>query len=103
MSVSSVNKHLPIRKLIEEAADNGALSPVVAESIRRVKGAKRQSVRLGNWLPQEDAQRLLDLTDSKTARGNRDRAILAVLLGGALRRREAAAVRLEPFQQREGH
>jgi hypothetical protein len=33
-----------------EAADCGLLSPDLAAGIRRVKGAKKHGVRLGNWL-----------------------------------------------------
>jgi site-specific recombinase XerD len=42
MAASSVNQRLSaIRKLAAEAADNGALEPQVANSIRAVKGARR--------------------------------------------------------------
>lgn len=103
MSPSSVNKHLAaIRKLVSEAADNGLLSPALAETIRRVKGAKRHGVRLGNWLSQDEAQKLLDLPNTETLKGKRDQAMLAVLLGAGLRRSEAAGLTVEQFQQREG-
>src|SRR5450631_4736619 len=50
LSPSSINKHLSaIRKLVNEAADNGLLPLDAAVSIGRVKGAKRLGVRLGNW------------------------------------------------------
>jgi hypothetical protein len=39
-----------VRRLAYEAADSGLLSPELAAVIRRVKGAKRLGVRLGNWL-----------------------------------------------------
>ena len=39
-----------MRRLAYEASDNGLLSPDLAASIRRVKGAKKLGVRLGNWL-----------------------------------------------------
>ena len=39
-----------VRRLAYEAADNGFLSPELAAGIRRVKGAKRLGVRIGNWL-----------------------------------------------------
>jgi integrase len=103
LSPSSVNKALAaLRKLATEAADNGLLSPITAEAIRRVKGAKRQGVRLGNWLTLAQAQELLLLPDTKTLKGLRDQAILAVLLGAGLRRSETAVLTVEHFQQREG-
>ena len=39
-----------VRRLAYEAADCGLLSPELAAGIRRVKGAKKLGVRLGNWL-----------------------------------------------------
>jgi integrase len=70
-----------IRKLAAEAADNGLLAPELAAGISRVKSAKTQGIRTGNWLSQRQAQALLSAPDISTLRGLRDRAILAVLLG----------------------
>jgi len=39
-----------VRRLAYEAADTGLLSPELAAGIRRVKGAKKLGMRLGNWL-----------------------------------------------------
>jgi hypothetical protein len=39
-----------VRRLAYEAADTGILSPDLAAGIRRVKGAKKLGMRLGNWL-----------------------------------------------------
>src|SRR5215472_1525443 len=39
-----------VRRLAYEAADTGMLSPDLAAGIRRVKGAKKLGMRLGNWL-----------------------------------------------------
>ena len=39
-----------VRRLAYEAADAGLLSPDLAAGIRRVKGAKKLGMRLGNWL-----------------------------------------------------
>lgn len=42
LSAASINLHLSaIRRLADEAADNGCLSPELAIGIRRVKGVKR--------------------------------------------------------------
>src|ERR1019366_8096649 len=49
--------------------------------ITRVKSAKTQGIRVGNWLSLRQAQALLSTPDITTIRGLRDRAILAVLLG----------------------
>jgi integrase len=91
-----------IRKLAAEAADNGLLAPELAAGISRVKSAKTQGIRVGNWLSLRQAQALLSAPDITTLRGLRDRAILAVLLGCGLRRSEVAALTFTHLQQRDG-
>jgi site-specific recombinase XerD len=91
-----------IRKLAMEATDNGLLDPALAAGIARVKGVTRLGVRLGNWLTLQQAQALLAAPDATTVKGKRDQAILAVLLGCALRRSEVAGLTAEQIQQRDG-
>src|SRR5271154_5746135 len=91
-----------VRKLAVEAADNGLLAPERAAGITRVKGVASKGVRLGNWLTIRQAQTLLNAPDASTAKGLRDRAILAVLLGCGLRRSEVAALTFSHLQQRDG-
>jgi integrase len=100
---SSVSVRLSaVRKLAVEAADNGLLSPELAAGIVRVKGMKRIGVRVGNWLSLSEAQNLLSTPNIATAKGRRDRAILAVLLGCGLRRSEVAGLTFAHIQQRDG-
>ncbi|MBN1504710.1 MAG: site-specific integrase, partial [Candidatus Eisenbacteria bacterium] len=100
---STINLRLaPIRKLALEASDNGLLDPARAAAIARVKGVRRHGVRLGNWVDAAEAGRLLASPWTGSLRGKRDRAILAVLLGCALRRSELVALRMEDLQEREG-
>jgi integrase len=101
-SSSIIIRMSAIRKLAAEAADNGLLAPELAAGISRVKSAKTQGIRTGNWLSQRQAQALLSAPDISTLRGLRDRAILAVLLGCGLRRSEVAALTLAHLQQRDG-
>jgi site-specific recombinase XerD len=79
------------------------LSPELAAGIRRVKGAKRLKVRLGNWLSAEEARLLWQIPNTNSLKGKRDRAILGVLLGCGLRRRELAELLLDHLQRREDH
>jgi site-specific recombinase XerD len=103
LAASSVNQRLSaIRKLAAEAADNGALDPQVANSIRAVKGSSSEGRRTGNWLTREEAQAWLGAPDRRTLRGRRDRALLAVLIGCGLRRSEAASLTFGHVQQRDG-
>jgi site-specific recombinase XerC len=92
-----------VRRLAYEAADTGLLSPELAAGIRRVKGAKRFGVRVGNWLTVEQSRKLLQCLPAETARGKRDRAILALLIGCALRRAELVGLKRQDFQIREEH
>jgi hypothetical protein len=57
---STINLRLAaVRRLAYEASDSGLLSPDLAAGIRRVKGAKRLGVRIGNWLTAEQGKKLL--------------------------------------------
>ena len=51
LAPSIINVRLAtVRRLAYEAADSGLLSPELAAGIRRVKGAMRMGVGIGNWL-----------------------------------------------------
>jgi integrase len=104
LSAATINLHLSaIRRLADEAAETGILSPELAIGIRRVKGVKRLGRRIGNWLTCEQAQDLLNSIPQNTLRGNRDAALIGLLIGCGLRRSEAVALRLDQIQQREKH
>ena len=103
LSPASVNQRMSaIRKLAQEAADNGLIEQALANGIARVRGVKSAGVRAGNWLTKEQAQALLDLPGSKSLKALRDRAILAVMLGAGLRRAEVSALTLDHIAQRDG-
>ena len=102
LSASSLNVHLSaIRKLSEEAADNGLLAPELAAGIARVRGVKRLGVRAGNWLTPEEATAVLNAPDRSTRIGCRDRAILALLIGCGLRRAELVSLDVDHIQLRD--
>jgi site-specific recombinase XerD len=104
LAPSTINVRLAaVRRLAYEASDSGLLSPDLAAGIRRVKGAKRLGVRIGNWLTVDQSRTLLRETLSDSLRGKRDRAILALLVGCGLRRAELAGLEMEDFQVREEH
>jgi site-specific recombinase XerD len=101
---STINLRLAaVRRLAYEASDCGLLSPDLAAGIRRVKGARRLGVRIGYWLTAEEGKRLIGAFGASTPKELRNRAMIALLIGCGLRRAEAAALKLEDVQLREGH
>jgi len=103
LAPASINLRLSaIRKLATEAAESDLLDRSVAQGIVSLKGVRQSGNRAGNWLTREQARDLLAQPELKTTEGKRDRAILAVLLGCALRRSEPAALESRHIQQRDG-
>lgn len=102
-SPASINlKMSALRKLAQEASDNGLLDQTIANGISHIKGVTAHGVRIGNWLTKQKAQELLTSPDIKTLKGLRDRAVLAVMIGGGLRRSEIANLTFDHIQQRDG-
>jgi site-specific recombinase XerD len=102
LSGSSINlKISAIRRLAQEASDNGLIEQQLANGIANVKGVKQQGNRVGNWLTKDQAQDLINQPELTTNKGLRDRAILAVMIGAGLRRSEVANLSFAHIQQRE--
>ena len=103
LMASTVNVRLAaMRKLIGEARRNGILNAEEAANLTDVPNVRQQGIRLGNWLTREQAKQLLAVPDRLTLKGKRDYAILALLVGCALRRRELANLDIDDLQMREG-
>ena len=99
LAPATINLRLAaVRRLAQEAADNGVLDVSAASAISKVHGLRLYGVRIGKWLTSAGARQLLGVPDSSSVRGKRDRAILAVLLGCGLRRGEVAAVSVAQFR-----
>ena len=61
LSAATINLHLSaIRRLADESAESGWLSPAHAIGIRRVKEVKRLGRKMGNWLTGNQAQELVN-------------------------------------------
>jgi integrase len=104
LAPATINLRLAaVRRLAYEASDNGLPSPELVAGIRRVKGAKRLGHPVGNWLTTEESQRLIGAVRTDTLRGQRDAAMLGLLLECGLRRSEVADLQVERIQQRDGH
>jgi len=103
LSAATINLHLSaIRRLADESAESGWLSPEHAIGIRRVKGVKRLGRKIGNWLTRNQAQELVNAASRDSLRGWRDGAMLGLLLGCGLRRSEVVGLNLDQLQSREG-
>jgi integrase len=103
LSASTINLHLSvIRRLADESAESGWLTPELAIGIRRVQGVKRLGQRSGNWLSQNQAQELVNAASKTDLRGWRDGAIVGLLLGCGLRRSEVVGLTLDQVQTRDG-
>ena len=100
---STINVRLSgVRKLVNEARENGLVDPSVAGRIVSVPNVPAQGVRLGQWLTEEQTRDLLAVPDQSRLKGKRDYAILSVLTQSALRREEAAHLGMHHIQMREG-
>jgi integrase len=87
LATATINLRLAaVRRLAYEASDNGLLNPDLAAGIRRVKGAKRLGMRIGNWLTAGQGRKLLQVPGSGSIKDKRDHAMLSFLLGCGLRR-----------------
>src|ERR1700689_251425 len=103
LSAATINLHLSaIRRLADESAESGWLSPELGIGIRRVKGVKRLGRKMGNWLTRNEAQELVNAASNANLRGWRDGAIVGLLLGCGLRRSEVVGLDLDQLQSREG-
>ena len=103
MSASTINLHLSaIRRLADESAESGWLTPELAIGIRRVQSVKRLGRKSGNWLNRNQAQELVNAASKTDLRGWRDGAILGLLLGCGLRRSEVVGLTLDQLQLRDG-
>ncbi len=60
------------------------------------RGVKKIGVRLGNWLTAEQSHRLWQAPEGERLKESRDRALLAILLAGGLRRHEAVELSFGP-------
>ena len=100
---STVNRRLSaVRRIVREAAAAGLLDDDTARAIAGVKGVKVTGARAGRWLGKDAALALLHAPDVRRMSGRRDRAMLALLLGGGLRRDELARLEVDQVRQVAG-
>ncbi|GIK39546.1 MAG: integrase [Chloroflexota bacterium] len=87
-----------IRKLVREAADNGAIDPVHATGIANVKGVKFETLPAGRSISPGELSALLNACiDDQTPAGARDAAMIGLLYGCGLRRAELVSLDMTDF------
>lgn len=103
LAPSSVNRKLSaVAKLVEVMYREGAIELSELQKTKMVKRMKVRGSRVGRWMNQEEAQRLLDSPDASTLMGARDKALIGVLLGCALRRAETSRLAWSDMQSVKG-
>ena len=89
LSAATINLHLSaIRRLADESAESGWLSPEHAIGIRRVKGVKRLGRKMGNWL-----------TRNLHRGGNTKMGILSCVVQQLRRERESAQKQIQRIDE----
>jgi site-specific recombinase XerC len=103
LSAATINQRLcAIRKLVNEACENGLIDPAEAVRLTSVPGVPQNGVRLGTWLTKEETQCVLATVDRTELIGKRNFAILSTLCHCGLRREELANLDSGLIQLREG-
>ncbi len=104
LAANTINQQLAaVRRIANEAADAGLLSPELTAGISRVKGVKQLGFRSGNWLSAEQCSEVLHRALGPSMRAKRDYAMLATLFGCGLRRSELVGLEVDDVQMRQGH
>jgi site-specific recombinase XerD len=101
-SASTINQRLTtIRQLALRASERGILPAEDAVAISRIKGTKQIASQIGNPLTVHQVEMLMNAPDENTIKGQRDRALLALLVSCGLRRNEVVQLTVEELQRRD--
>lgn len=102
LAPKSINLHLTVlRRLAKEAADERLIESRVYTSILTIPMVPNRGVRVGTWLPKEQARRMLAGPNKRTMVGKRDYLVLMLIVRCGLRRAEVAQLDLAVMQERE--
>jgi len=99
-SEATANQRLSaIKKLVSHAADAGTMHLSIARDILRISGFSKRIPESGRFLTTTQAEALINAPYASGAKGARDRALLALLLGCALRSGEAVKIQFNEIQR----
>lgn len=102
-STATINMALAaLRKLAEEAHEHGHIDRAEYLGVTGVRSLPRVATRLGRWLTREEIARVIQTVPPTTPmRGQRDRAVLMVMVTAGLRRDEVAGLKVWQYAMRE--
>ncbi len=102
-SSATINQRLAaIRKLVGHAAERSLIDLGTAAEVIRIGGVRRLPGWNGRSLNAKQTEALINAPEPSSTGGLRDRALLALLVGCALRRSEVVRVLVEHIQRRDG-
>lgn len=101
--LAAINQALSaIRKLVREAADNGAIDPAIAQGIANIKGIKNETLPAGRAITGGELAAMLNACADQSPGGVRDAAIISTLYGCGLRRAELVSLDYSDFDRAAG-
>jgi site-specific recombinase XerD len=102
-AAATLNQRLSaIRKLAAESANCNLLPLGEAVGICRVRNVPQTTAPSAMSLSRQKSEELINSPDGVTTKGKRDRVLLALLVGCALRRHEAVNLDVEDLQYESG-
>lgn len=97
-AAATVNQALSaVRAAAKEMRHYGLPESVIA-GILEVPGVRKSGQRLGRWLSEAEVRVLLATPDATTLKGLQEKLVVGLLVGSAVRREEAAGLRVEDVQ-----
>lgn len=101
---ATLNQRLSaVRKLARQAANSDLLPLHQAVQICRIRNVRQTAASAATSLSRQKSEDLINAPDGQTNKGRRDRVLLALLVGCALRRREVVDLNIEDIQYADGH
>jgi site-specific recombinase XerD len=96
---ATLNQRLSaIRKLVGEAANLNLLPLVQCVMICRIRNIRETAISPPTSLSQKKTEALINVPDGTTNKGKRDKLLLALLIGCALRRGEVVNLKVEDIE-----
>jgi integrase len=102
-SASTINQRLSaVRKLAATAGEMSLISLGSAAMILRVRGQPSVGTRPRRSLSSAETETLINAPNVASIKGMRDRAVMGVLVGCGLRRRELVTLEIADIRERDG-